>query len=177
MRDFVKTTLVCLCLGIAMTGNALAAKGQRPAKVTQQQKHVKQKVAFFEFNSRSERFVDFLNPGQSLAKQESSSFWVQPKGDVSFTISSFILLLPYVNEGLSGLLALSGNLTGTGWNVNPTVTTLFSGSSIFHPLLIVFYQQEISNVTPVPEASAGAMMAMSLPLLGWLAWRRRQGKA
>ena len=174
MWNFVKTTLVCLCLGIAITGNASAATGQSPDTVTQQQKQVKHKVAFFEFNSQSERFTDFLNPGQSLGGRENSSIFIRQKGEVSLTINSFILLLPYVNEGLSGLLSLTGNLVDTGLNINPTATSFFAGKSIFHPLLIVFYQEEISNITAVPEASAGAMMALSLPLLGWLAWRRQR---
>ena len=174
MWNLSRTTLACLCLGIVFSGNAMAANQQRPVKIAQQQKYVKQKVAFFEFNSRSERFADFLNPGQSLGERVNSSIFIRKKGDVSFTINSFILLLPYVNEGLSGLLALTGNLTDTGWNVNHTAPSLFAGKSIFHPLLIVFYQQEISNVTAVPEASAGAMMALSLPLLGWLVWRRQR---
>lgn len=174
MLNFFKGTLVCLCLGLVFSGSALAANLHRTAS---------QRVALYVFDSTSESFADFLSPGVSLGSGADigvgvSSFFqsknAKNNSGVTWTVNSFLLVLPYVNQKLGGLLALSGNLTSTGgWNTTSSFNpTGFNPASYFQPaVLLVFYQGQISAV---PEASSGIMMALGLPILGWLAWRRQR---
>lgn len=164
MWKFIKGTLVCLCLGLVFSGNALAEKAQSAPR---------QKVAVYVFDTTSESFADLLSPGISLGQEVSSLFRNKNKNEnVVWTLNSFFLFLPYVHQGLQEVLALNGTLTATGWTISP-ITTNFVSFSYYQPaFLLAFYQEQI-GVNVVPEASAGAMMALGLPLLGWFAWRRR----
>lgn len=172
MLNLIKGTLACLCLGLIFSGSALAANLHRPTK----HQSASHRVALYVFDSTSESFADFLSPGANIGLDVSSFFQnknAKSSSSATWTVSSFLLVLPYVNQELGGLLALSGNLTPTGWNTtsnrNPTG---FNPVNYFQPaVLLVFYQQQISAV---PEASAGAMMALGLPILGWLVWRRQR---
>ncbi len=162
MWNYVKTSLICLCFGIVFSGSAGAVPQRIPAP---------QKVAIYVFDSQSKSFSDFLSPGVGLGQDVSSLF--QKKKNVTWTINSFFLLLPYVSQGVTSLLALSGDAT-TGWNYHPLETIGWASSGYYQPpILLVFYQEQI-NVNAVPEASAGVMMALGLPLLGWLVWRRQR---
>ena len=40
--------------------------------------------------------------------------------------------------------------------------------------LAIFSVYQYQALAPVPEASAGLTMAMGLPLVAWLVWRRRR---
>ena len=178
MLNFIKGSLVCLCLSLVFSGSALAANLHRSAK----QKSASHKVALYVFDSTSESFADFLSPGVSLSPGANigldvSSFFqnknAKSSSNATWAVSSFLLILPYVNQELGGLLALSGNLTPTGWDTTSSFNPIgFNPVNYFQPaVLLVFYQQQISAV---PEASAGVMMALGLPLLGWLVWRRQR---
>lgn len=169
MKKLIKATLVCLCLGLDFSGAAQAATQPKP---------VKQKVAVYVFDSFSQSFADLLNPGISLGNDMSPLFG--KKTGVSWTINSVFLFLPYHGQqGLARLFVFDSNGNGHGGNnawagfgASPIVASVFSNSNFVPSVLLVFYQEQISAV---PEASAGVMMALGLPVVGWLAWRRRSG--
>jgi len=171
MRKWINATLVCLCLGLAFSGAAQAASQHKQAK-----QQAKQKVAIYLFDSYSQSFADLLGPGLSLGKDFSPLFGKKP--GVAWTINSVFLFLPYhVQPGSANGFTFygndqDGNYAWSGFGANPITVSVFSSSHFVPSVLLVFYQEQISAV---PEASAGVMMALGLPVVGWLAWRRRSG--
>ena len=161
MFNNLKSTLIGVCLGLIFSGSALAANPQKPAE---------QKVAFLVFDTPSKSFADFLAPGINLGDDLSPLFKKTP--GVTWFIESFFLYLPSVNQGLGEILAFNRDDTLPGSPLIPITTSPFLSIGHFSsPFILVFYQEQVSAV---PEAGAGVMMAMGLPVLGWVAWRRQR---
>jgi len=164
MWKFVKATVVCMFLGLAFSGAALAASHPKS-------KPVKQKVAIFVFDTTSESFADLLSPDVSLGTDIASLF--HKKKGVTWTINNAFLYLPAVQHGLDLVLAYHGDKPLTGWQPLQVTSSIYNfNNGYFQPaFLFAFYQEQVSAV---PEASAGVMMALGLPVVGWLAWRRQR---
>lgn len=161
MWNKLKPTLVCLFIGLVFSGAALAEK---------QHRHAQPRVTTFVSNFSSESFADFLSPGVSLGEDLSPLF--QKKSGTTWTISSVLLILPKTNQGPGSVLSFGNDIAANVFGTNTFVTSTFINYGAFQPLvLLVFYQ---GQVAVVPEASAGMMMVIGLPLLGWLAWRRQR---
>ena len=162
MWNNLRATLVCLCIGLVFSGAALAEK---------QHKHVRPRVATFESNFSAESFADFLSTGVSLGEDFSPLF--QKKNAATWTISSILLILPKTDQGPGRVFSFGNDLASIAFDSNTFVRSSFINYGAFQPLvLLVFYQGQ--QVAMVPEANAGVMMALGLPLLGWLAWRRQR---
>jgi hypothetical protein len=163
MWNKLKPTLVCLFIGLVFSGTALAEKHH---------KHARTRVTTFESYFSSESFADFLNPGVNLGEDFSPLF--QKKNGATWTISSVLLILPKTNRSPGGVISFGNDLASIAFDANTFVTSTFIHYGSFQPLVLLVFYQGQGQVAVVPEASAGVMMALGLPLLGWLAWRRQR---
>lgn len=165
MWNAIKAIFVCLTLSLFFSGSALAAKSHDKAR------SAKQKISTYVFDTTSESFADILSPGVTLGQDISSLF--RKKSGATWTINSAFLYIPSAQQGLDIVLAFNNNNPSIGWQPFQVNSSVFNfNNGYFQPaILLAFYQEQI---TAVPEASAGAMMAMGLPVLGWLVWRRQR---
>jgi hypothetical protein len=168
MWNQLKASLLCLFLGLIFSGAAQAEKQHRQHGA---QPRVQTFAANFSPDFSSGSFAEFLSPGVSLGDDFSPLF--QKKNRANWTISSILLILPNSSHELGGVLAFGKDISLDGLGVNTFVTSTFIHyRHYFQPLvLLVFYEQQVAAV---PEASAAVMMALGLPLLAWLAWRRQR---
>ena len=161
--NIVKGSVACLCLSLIFSGAAQAGNQHKQAKA--------QRVAIHVFDTTSPSFADLLNPSVNLGYDIAALF--QKKNNATWTINSAFLYIPLKQQGLDVVLAFNQASPLTGWQPYLVTASTFNlNSSYFQPaILLAFYQEQISAV---PEASAGVMMAIGLPLLGMLAWRRQR---
>ena len=163
MWNLVKGTLVCLFLGVVFSSAALAANQHKTHKA-----HKPTQAVIFVFDSTVASFASYLSPGKGLWSGDLSLFFPTKRSPEWTLVRSFAFLFyaqPEPDERFEGQWNF---IDFAQWqpNSNPGWDGRFS--------LAIFSVYQYQALAPVPEASAGLMMAMGLPLVAWLVWRRRR---
>lgn len=166
MGNVVTRVLAPIFLGLLVSGAAMAANPHNPNLP---------RTVILVLDSAPEDFeLKFLDPGLEVRHiNHSIFFYTRPQtfqmlehGFISLDKRLFESINPSGHAGRQALLF---------WESNTGLHSDDDWPSSTPRVLAVFDFQP--TISPVPEANAGVMMVMGLPLLAFLIWRRRRSGA